>query len=230
MGRPPRIAFPGLVYHVVNRGNNRQQVFEHEADFRRYLQLLRRYKELYGFRLYHYVLMSNHVHLLLQTSDKGSISKIMQGVTLAHTKYYNSKNESSGHVWQGRFKSHVIEKDTYLLQCGRYIELNPVRAKLVHDPGEYRWSSYRFHAFGEPNELLVKDPLHERPDESEQNRQKRYREFIQDGVPKETAEEIRRSIVGERPLGRHGFGQQLEEKLLLKRRNQHRGRHTKISV
>jgi len=230
MGRPPRIAFPGLVYHVVNRGNNRQQVLKHEADFRRYVELLQRYKDEYDFRLFHYVLMNNHVHLLLQTSEKGSISKIMQGVTLAHTKYYNRKNESSGHVWQGRFKSHVIEKDSYLLQCGRYIELNPVRANLVQDPGEYRWSSYRFYAFGEPNELLVRDPLYERLDEKEENQQNRYREFVHEGVPKEIADKIRRSLVGEHALGRYGFAQRLQQRILLKRRNQHRGRHRKVSV
>lgn len=228
MGRPLRFIFSGLVYHVVNRGNNRQEVFKDRADFEKYLDLLKRYKQQYGFRLYHYVLMNNHVHLLIETSDKGTISKIMQCITLAYTRYYNRRYKSSGHVWQGRFKSPVIEKDSYLLQCGRYIELNPLRAELVQDPGEYEWSSYMFYAFGEPEELLDRDPLYEGLGETAKDRQEKYREFIQDGVPEGIINEIRRSIAGDHVLGRTSFVEQMGERFRLKRRNRHMGRPKKV--
>ncbi len=228
MGRPPRLAFSGLVYHVVDRGNNRQRVFSDRADFAKYLGLLKRYKKQYDFRLYHYVLMNNHVHLLLETSDKGTISKIMQSITLAYTRYYNGKYESFGHVWQGRFKSPVIEKDSYLLQCARYIELNPVRAELVQDPGEYEWSSHRFYAFGELDELLDKDPLYEELSRTTKDPRQWYREFIREGIPKEIIKEIRYSIARDHILGRGSFIELIEERFRSQRRNRRTGRPRKV--
>ncbi len=228
MGRLPRVIFSGLIYHVVNRGNNRQYVFEDDADFEKYLELLVRYKERYGFRLYHYVLMNNHVHLLMETSKKGSISRIMQGITLAHTWYYNKKHGSCGHVWQSRFKSPIIEKDSYLLECGRYIELNPVRAKVVLEPGEYRWSSYRFYAYGEPNEFADRDPLYETLGQNVTEQERRYKEFIQDGIPDGILKQIRHSIKGNHILGQDTFVEEIEDRYYFKRRNRRRGRPRKV--
>ena len=153
MGRLPRLTFTGLTYHIINRGNNRREVLVDDEDFVKYIEILKRYKKQYGFRLYHYVLMNNHVHLLLEATEDGTVSRIMQGITLSHTWHYKKKYGGCGHVWQGRFKRPVIEKESYLLECARYIELNPVRAKMVEDPLEYRWSSYRSYAPGETNPL-----------------------------------------------------------------------------
>lgn len=229
IGRLPRLTFSGLTYHVVNRGNNRQPVFIDDADFDKYLELLKRYKGRYGFKFYHYVLVNNHIHLLLETSEKGTVSKIMQGITLAHTRYFNRKYGNVGHVWQGRFKSPVIEKDSYLLHCGRYIELNPVRAGLVQDPGEYRWSSYRFYAYGEPNELLDTDFLYETLGENESECRVRYREFVGDGVPEETLKQIRQSITNNHILGQDSFIEQLANKFRFKKRTRRMGRPKKVS-
>jgi len=230
MGRLPRLIFTGLIYHVVNRGNSRQKVFLDEADFEKYWELLKRYKKQYSFKLYHYVLMNNHIHLLLESSEKGTISKIMQGVTISHTRYFNNKYDNIGHVWQGRFKSPVIEKDSYLLQCGRYVELNPVRAKIVQEPGEYRWSSYRFYAYGESNELLDEDPLYETFGKEKVDREKEYRGFIKDGIPDDVLNHIRYSITSDHILGEDTFIEQLENKLSFKRRNRSKGRPRKILV
>lgn len=143
MPRTARVAPCAYIYHVLTRGNNRQEVFEDEIDFRKYLELLLRYKEKYHFKLYHYVLMTNHVHLVIEpTEDGGNLSEIMKGINLAYAQHYKRRYSHTGHFWQDRYKSIIISKDGYLLACGSYVELNPVRAKIVDDPMKYPWSSY----------------------------------------------------------------------------------------
>lgn len=122
MPRQARIGLPDHIYHVTNRGNNRDRVFREEEDFRKYLEILARYKSKEGFLLYHWVLMNNHVHLLLGIPEKGSLARVMQCINLAYTLWFNRKYRRVGHLWQGRFKSFPVENDMYLLACGRYIE------------------------------------------------------------------------------------------------------------
>lgn len=148
MPRQARIGLPEHVYHVTNRGNNRDRIFHEGEDFRKYFEILHRYKSKEDFRLYHWVLMSNHVHLLLEIPEQGSLAKAMHGINLAYTVWFNRKYKRVGHLWQGRFKSFPVENDRYLLACGRYIERNPLRAGLVEDAGEYPWSSFLVHAMG----------------------------------------------------------------------------------
>ena len=148
MPRQARIGLPNHVYHVTNRGNNRDQVFLDEEDFRKYLEILTRYKSKESFRLYHWVLMNNHVHLLLAIPEEGSLAKAMHGINLAYTSWFNRKYKRVGHLWQGRFKSFPVENDRYLLACGRYIERNPLRAGIVERPGDYPWSSFLVHSEG----------------------------------------------------------------------------------
>lgn len=159
MPRQARIGFPDLVHHVISRGNNRNWVFKDESDFRRYLDILKRYKDRYGFRLYHWVLMNNHVHLLLEPSAMGRLGKIMQGVNLSYTLWFHRKYRQVGHLWQDRFKSFPVERDAYLLECGRYIERNPLRVGLVGAPEEYPWSSYARHRSGREDGLTDRHPL-----------------------------------------------------------------------
>jgi len=130
MSRPLRINLSDFIYHVLNRGNNRQVIFVEEKDYLHYLDILKRYKEKFQFKIFAYCLMSNHIHLLIQISQKGTISEIMKAITIAHTRYYHYKYQSSGHVWQGRFKSPLVSSDEYLLAVMRYIEQNPVRAGI----------------------------------------------------------------------------------------------------
>ncbi len=148
MPRVARIAFPSMLYHVISRGNNREPVFQEDEEFEKYLKICKRYKDQYEFRIYHWVLMNNHVHLLLETKAESSLSKIMQGINLAYTIWFNKKNDKVGHLWQDRFRSMIVEKDNYLMECGRYIERNPLRAGIVKDPGKYRWSSFRVYGCG----------------------------------------------------------------------------------
>ena len=143
MAYPSRICFDGAVYHVVVRGNNRQPIFADDKDRERYLVLLQRYKQRFRFLLHAYTLMPNHVHLILQPAEGTTISRIMQALTIAYTKFFNKRHSRVGHVFQGRFRSRLIDHDLYLLVASRYVHLNPVRAKLVARPGAFPWSSYR---------------------------------------------------------------------------------------
>ncbi|TAN41333.1 MAG: hypothetical protein EPN22_15575 [Nitrospirae bacterium] len=142
MARPQRIEYDGAFYHVIVRGNQRQDIFVDEQDRLEYLSRVTHYKEKNDFILYAYVLMTNHVHLLVETR-KVPISKIMQLINFTYTQYFNRKYGKVGHLFQGRYKAILCDRDEYLLGLVRYIHLNPVRAKLVNSPQEYRWSSHR---------------------------------------------------------------------------------------
>ena len=131
MPRGARATPGGHVYHALNRGNNRAAVFGDDGDFRAFLRALAQTRERYPFRLYGYCLMTNHFHLVVQPGDGQSISRILQSLTVAHTWHHHKTRGGSGHVWQGRFKSPVIQYDEHLLTVLRYIESNPLRAEMV---------------------------------------------------------------------------------------------------
>lgn len=141
MAKKKRIWYPGAVYHITNRGNRRSDIFKDEEDFQVYLTILEQTMDKYPFILYSYCLMTNHIHLQLETEDV-EIWHIMRNINLFYSKYFNNKYNYVGHLFQGRYKSEVIENDAYNLQTSRYIHLNPVQAKMVEYPIEYKWSSY----------------------------------------------------------------------------------------
>jgi len=175
-----RIVIDGGTYHVLTRGNNGQPVFHGDLDFQRYLQLLSRYAQEHQLKVYHFVLMPNHVHLVLEVVRGESLSKAMLGLNLTYALYYRKRHRYSGHLWQGRFKSLLIDPERHLLACGRYVELNPVRAGLVTDPTAYPWSSYRTYAVGVEHALVSHHPIYERLGTSAVERQNRYRQFVQE--------------------------------------------------
>jgi REP element-mobilizing transposase RayT len=142
MARKPRIEYEGAFYHVITRGNQRQKIFKGREDFVKYLGILADYKARYDFYLYTYLLMNNHVHLLMET-QKTPLSKILQGINQRYTMYFNWRYRTIGHLFQGRYKAFICDKDEYLLSLVKYIHLNPVRAKISKAPGEYPWSSHR---------------------------------------------------------------------------------------
>jgi len=142
MGRPLRIEFPGAHYHVTARGNELRDIFETRGDIERFLTYLETSVTRYGVLLHSYCLMTNHYHLLLETT-KGNLSEVMQHLNGAYTHYFNSKRNRVGHLFQGRYKAILIEADKYLVELSRYIHLNPVRVGMLARPEEYPWSSYR---------------------------------------------------------------------------------------
>lgn len=179
MPRTARVAPNQHVYHVLTRGNNRQNVFKEQGDYKKYYDILKHYKEKFEFRLYHYVLMINHVHLVLEPMENGGrLSEIMKGINISYAQYYKNKYEISGHFWQDRFKSMIISKDSYLLACGSYVELNPVRAKIVKDPKDYKWSSYGVYAFSREDEIVDRHPIYLDLARDEVERTRKYIDFI----------------------------------------------------
>ena len=141
MARKPRVEYAGAFYHVICRGNQRQAIFRSDADREYYLERLEDYRRRYGCNVYAYVLMSNHVHLLIETG-KVPLNKIMQGLQLRYTGYFNRKYKKVGHLFQGRYKAILCDRHAYLLELVRYLHLNPGRMRVPMDPWRYRWSSH----------------------------------------------------------------------------------------
>lgn len=148
MPRKARLLIEDACYHIVNRGNQKQTIFQAKEDYEKYLEILRHYKKKYNLKLYAYCLMPNHIHLITEVKDTKHLAKIMQGITQTYTIWFNSKYKKVGRLWQGRFKSIVIQKDKYLIDCLKYIELNPVRKELTSHPEDYTWSSWKERMFG----------------------------------------------------------------------------------
>lgn len=155
MARKPRIEFKGAFYHVIVRGNQRQEIFKEKGDFLKYLEIITKYKQRYQYFLYCYVLMSNHVHLLIEI-QRTPLSKILQGINQSYTMYFNRKYNTIGHLFQGRYKAILCDKDEYLLSLLKYIHLNPLRAKIVKGLREYRWSSHHTYVKKEDKNNLIK--------------------------------------------------------------------------
>jgi putative transposase len=142
MARKPRIEYEGAFYHVITRGNQRQKIFREASDYEKYQQYLTIYKNRHHYALYAYVLMGNHIHLLLETRDV-PLSRIMQGINQSYTLFFNRKYREVGHLFQGRYKAILCDRDAYLLSLLQYIHNNPVRAKIAGTAASYRWSSHR---------------------------------------------------------------------------------------
>jgi putative transposase len=144
MPREARIIAANACYHIITRGNQQQFVFSEPTDYEKYLALLAKCKDRYEFQLYSFCLMPNHVHLVIRVKNPLKLNKIMRSLSISYAQYFNLKYSKVGHLWQDRFKSKIIEKDAYLLECINYIEANPVRASLVTNINAYPWSSYNF--------------------------------------------------------------------------------------
>jgi len=141
MGRPLRIEYPGALYHVTSRGNEKKEIFFEDSDRAKFLSSLEEYHHRYGILIHSYVLMSNHYHLIMET-PQGDLLKVMHGLNSGYTGYINRKYNRSGHLFQGRYKAILVEKEAYLLELSRYVHLNPVRAGIVKEVSDYLWSSY----------------------------------------------------------------------------------------
>ena len=161
MSRVGRVYYNNAVYHVSIRGNNRQAVLKKAEDKASFLRTLSKFKERFRFKLFGFVIMDNHAHLVIGSNDSANISKIMQAVTLSYSKKFRHKYNYTGYVWQGRFKSNVIESDSYVFSCLGYIHNNPLRAEMVDNIEDYIWSSYHFYngATNGIDELIQIDKL-----------------------------------------------------------------------
>ena len=153
MPRAPRLEYSGAFYHVISRGNRQQLIFHQKTDYQRFLETLLTGVERYNFHLYAYVLMPNHFHLLLEQEDF-PLSRLMQVLLTSYARWHNRRYQQNGHLFQGRYRALLCDKESYLLELTRYIHLNPVRAKIVKEPQAYPWSSYRAYLGEEPEKVL----------------------------------------------------------------------------
>lgn len=180
MPRAKRIVPENATLHVISRGNNQNTVFHSDNDKLRYCTLLRELKDENKIDIFHYCLMNTHIHIILNLNPDSGLSRFMKQLNLTYFHYYRKIYGYFGHFWQDRFKSNIIDMDSYLLQCGKYIELNPVRAGMVGHPGEYLFSSYNFYANNKPDELITLSPVYLGLSDSAQIRQKQYVDFVVD--------------------------------------------------
>src|SRR3989442_7299836 len=201
MGRPLRLLDDDLTYHALNRGNNRGPVFFSPDDYRTFLRALRRTKDRYPFRLFAYCLMGNHFHLVLRPDRGQSISRILQSLTVAHTWHYHKSRSTSGHVWQGRFKSPPVQDDDHLLTLLRYAESNPLRAGMVADLADYPWSSYAAHALGRADDLVDPAPAWLGVRRTDAGRQAFWREWLHTPPTEREMARLRKSVTSGRPFG-----------------------------
>lgn len=202
MARRPRLFAPGLLYHVIVRGNQRRKTFLDERDYRAYWERLSRYRRRYDYNLHAYCLMPNHVHLLLESSPH-PLGKFMQGLQQSYSQYFNLTHGKVGHVFQGRYRAIVCQKDEYLLELIRYIHLNPVRAGMVKDPESYAYSGHRCYLTGKATETIDPGAVL-----ALLGGKARYREFVREGIGGGHRREYY-EVEDQRFLGEKGFGQRL---------------------
>ncbi|AOE87913.1 transposase [Pseudomonas sp. TCU-HL1] len=212
MPRVGRVLLPNYPHHIVQRGHNRQVVFAEDCDFQRYVDDLRELKDAFGVKVYAYCLMTNHVHLLLAPGDSlTGLSQLMKTLAARATRYRNRLEGRSGTLWEGRYKSSIVQSDSYLLACSRYIELNPVRARMVSDAGDYPWSSYARRVGEVPSQnWLDIDPCFEALGATDEERRRRYVEFIRQVVPAEELSLIREAIQRGQLTGSNRFADEVE--------------------
>ncbi len=199
MGRKPRVWSESGFYHVVARGNNRQRVFRETDDYAFYLRLCGAALASYEIQLYHYCLMPNHIHLLLGASSPEKLVRFMHQVQRRYWFHMRRKYRFSGHLWQGRYHSFPIETESYILECGRYIERNPLQADLVSQVDDYSWSSYARYAYGKSREVvLTVSPGYLAMGTNEENRRQAYRDYVTVNRPYDQAlhQKLTEVIVG----------------------------------
>jgi putative transposase len=193
MARLPRLSIAGYPHHVIQRGNNRQPVFRDASDYERYLGWLQELAQGHELAVHAYVLMPNHVHLLATPAANDALSRVMQALGRRYVRHFNDKYGRSGTLWEGRFRSAIIDSDRYLLTCSRYIELNPVRAGLAPDPGQYRWSSYAHHVGLRVDPLISDHALFWALGNTPFERQSAYRGMFDAPLQQDALDDLRRA-------------------------------------
>lgn len=227
MPRKPRIHLPGLPQHVVQRGNNREPCFFCVNDYQCYLRTLGEALEQQGCELHAYVLMTNHVHLLVTPDENCGIARLMQAIGRKYVHYINRTHHRSGTLWEGRYKASLIDSGDWLLNCMQYIEMNPVRAGMAGHPAAYHWSSYRANAYGAFNTLLTPHRLYLLLGKEAPDRQHAYRELFNRGLEAGKVHEIRSILNQELVLGREDFKDRIARQTL---RQVRRGRNGRPSL
>lgn len=198
-----------IVYHLLNRANGRVETFHDDEDYGYFKSILKKHVGLYGMMIYHYCLMPNHYHLEAEFDRVEVLSSAMAGINRSYTHYYHKRYGTAGYLWQGRFKSKPIQKSEYLLSCARYIEANPVKAKIVEEAQDYPHSSARFYVLGDPDDLISINPLYEEFGLETSERRYNYSNFLKDPAG-ETENDVYKDF--DEPLGGEAFKARLIHK------------------
>ena len=213
IARQPRLDVPGIAQHVIQRGNDRKPCFFRESDYFRYLQALRELSTREHCAVHAYVLMTNHVHLLVTPDAKGQVSRMMQSLGRRYLRYVNDRYHRTGTLWEGRYKSSPVDSDSYLLCCYRYIELNPVRARMVAKPEDYRWSSCGANALGAHDPLIRAHPSYLALGEDAAKRHAAYRTLVTGAISEQDLHAIRLHLQRQHALGPDTFRASIEAQL-----------------
>ena len=221
MPRIGRVVLQNYPHHIVQRGHNRQVVFPTEEDFRYYLDTLKTWTSEYGIKVYGYCLMTNHVHLVLEPPDEIAVlGRLMKRLAGRQTRYVNRLEGRRGTLWESRYKSSPIQTDEYLLACCRYVDLNPVRARMVTSPEDYLWSSYRMKAGLDRSSWIDEDPCYLSLGQVPQQRCERYQFFVRSSIPEGEWELIRKAVHRGQLTGNNRFIDEVER--ITGRRIEHR--------
>jgi putative transposase len=222
MPRTARVVIPNYPHHIIQRGHNRQIIFSSDDDYLYYLDNLSNWKDKLSCKVYSYCLMTNHVHLIIDPGEEeNNLSKLMKRIAGRQTRLVNKVEKRTGSLWEGRYKSSPISTNEYLLACCRYVEMNPVRAGMVDEPGEYRWSSYRTKVGQDIEEWLDFDPYYMGLAHTKGKRADKYAEWIKGSIPEGELLLIRQSLQRGQLTGSARFVDEVEEKI--KRRVEFRG-------
>ena len=210
--------------HLVQRGINREPCFFAEENYHCYLHWLQKSAADWHCAIHAYVLMTNHVHLLITAERPDGPARLMQSLGRRYVQYINRAYRRSGSLWEGRYKSSAVQAEAYLLTCMRYIELNPVRAGMVSDPAHYRWSSYRYNGLGQADERLVAHPLYQSLGHNAEERRASYRALFRSELDDDAIDDIRLALAQNQPLGDDRFAERICARVGVRRANAKRGR------
>ena len=213
MARPPRLEVAGIPLHIVQRGVNRAPCFFADTDRRFYLKCLAKASRARGCAVHAYVLMGNHVHLLITPHEKGAASAMLQDVGRRYVRIINAVHGRTGTLWEGRYKSALVDTETYFLNCHRYIESNPVRTGMAPHEAAYPWSSHAHYAMGEPNPLITEHAVYVALGATSEERRNAYRELFRKSLSAEALDYIRKATQSGAALGGEPFLQRLSSEL-----------------
>lgn len=212
MARLPRLTLPGYPHHIIQRGNNRQPIFLAEDDYVFFLELLHEHTRQHDVALHAYVLMANHFHLLATPQTVEALPQVMQAVGRKYVRYFNDKYQRSGTLWEGRYKSTVIDSDQYLLLCMVYCDLNPVRAAMVAQPADYLWSSYSHYSGAKVDHLITSHALIWELGNTPFAREAAYAHMVQSGITPQQYAQLTESVLHGWALGDARFLEDLQAK------------------
>ena len=229
MPRRARLSIAGIPWHIIQRGNNRSACFYADEDYRRYLETLEERAQKFDCAVHAYVLMTNHVHLLLTPARTESAGLLMKHLGQRYVQYINRSYRRTGTLWEGRFRSCLAQSEHYVLSCYRYIELNPVRAGMVEQPGDYRWSSYGTNAEGKGESLITPHEEYLGLGHGDAARQSAYRALFRAHLDPERIAEIRKATNGNYALGNDRFMREIEGMLQRRVSPGRSGRQAKVN-